>query len=87
MVTSINYIGEYIMTTYTHDGKFGLGLLTAELNPSQPRRYWINQRIKQLTGELKEQQKFLAIDDSPERKEFIAHFEAEIKGYRDYLNK
>ena len=74
------------MTTYTHNGKFGLPLLTAELNPSQPRRYWIRQRINQLTRELKEAQEFLAIDNSSERKEFIAHYENEIKGYTDYLN-
>ena len=75
------------MTAYKHNGKFGLGLLTAELNPSQPISYWIEQRINQLTRELKEQQEFLAIDDSTERKEFIAHYDAEIKGYKDYLNK
>jgi len=75
------------MATYIHDGKFGLSLLTADLNPDQPRGYWIKQRINQLTRELKEQQEFLAIDNSQERKEFIAHFEDEIKGYQDYLNK
>jgi hypothetical protein len=75
------------MTTYTHEGKFGLPLLTADLNPDQPRSYWIKQRINQLTRELKEQKDFLAIDDSQERKEFIADFESEIKGYQDYLNK
>ena len=75
------------MTTYTHNGKFGLSLLTADLNPDQPRSYWIEQRINQLTRELKEQQEFIAVDNSQERKEFIADFEAEIKGYKDYLNK
>ena len=75
------------MTTYTNNGKFGLPLLTADLDPSQPRRYWIRQRINQLTRELKEQQEFLTIDNSQERKECIADFEAEIKGYQDYLNK
>ena len=75
------------MTTYTNNGKFGLPLLTADLNPDQPRSYWVRQRINQLTRELKEQQEFLAIDNSQERKECIADFESEIKGYQDYLNK
>lgn len=75
------------MANFTYNGKFGLSLLTADLNPSKSRRYWINQRVNQLTRELKEQLKFMEIDKSKERQEYINAYKDEIKAYKKYLNQ
>lgn len=72
------------MTIY-NNGKFGLSLINADLNPDRPRSHWISQRIQQLKSELKEQEEILQVSNTKESLELLANYHNEIQGYTDYL--